>query len=142
MNPPRRILHLIARLDGYGGARMLRYLAASQAAVGHRVMVGALTAADGIARELQEHGVSVQVIGSRWAIDPIAAGRVARLVYSAQPNIVHAWNATTLLDACLRRGRPEQKLIASFDAAQASRQWTLRVVRTLRSRVDAFAVGD
>jgi glycosyltransferase involved in cell wall biosynthesis len=105
-------------------------------------MVGALATADGVARELQERGVAVQVIGSRWAVDPIAAGRLARLVYSTQANIVHAWNARTLLHACLRRTKLQQKLVASIDAAQASRPWTSRVVRTLRSRVDAFVAGD
>jgi glycosyltransferase involved in cell wall biosynthesis len=138
MASPRRILHLISRLDGYGGARMLRYLAASQAAAGHRVVVGALTAADGVARELQVHGVAVQVINSRWAVDPIAAARVARLMRATQADAVHTWDAATLLQACLRRGRAQQKLIASFDAEQALRRWAPRLVRTLGKRVDAF----
>jgi glycosyltransferase involved in cell wall biosynthesis len=67
---------------------------------------------------------------------------VARLVHSAQANVLHAWNAQALLHACLRRSSPRQKLIASLDAAQASRPWTQRVVRTLRSRIDAFVAGE
>jgi glycosyltransferase involved in cell wall biosynthesis len=142
MNPPRRILHVIGRLDGYGGARMLRYLAADQAAAGNRVTVAALTAADGVADELRERGVAVQVVGSRWAVDPIAVGRVARLLRSAQADVVHAWDAASLLQACLRRSGSQQKLIATFDAEQASRRWAPRIVTTLRNRVDAFVAAD
>jgi glycosyltransferase involved in cell wall biosynthesis len=133
---------LIHRLDGYGGARMLRYLAVSQAAAGHRVIVGALTAADGVARELQDRGVAVQVIGSRWRIDPIAASRVARLQQASRADVVHAWDVATLMQAALRRSGSRSKLLATIDAVQTSRRWAPRVVRTIRHRVDAFVATD
>jgi hypothetical protein len=73
MNQPRRILHLISRLDGYGGARMLRQLAASQVTAGGKVIVAAMAAADFVPLELEELGIAVQIVGGRWPIDPIAA---------------------------------------------------------------------
>lgn len=79
MNDSPRILHVISRLDGYGGARMLRYVAAHEARAGQGVAVAALAADEAIASELRAVGAIVHVLGSRWKIDPIAMARFARL---------------------------------------------------------------
>ena len=143
MNEPRRILHLIGRLDGYGGARMLRYLAASQAAAGDQVIVAALTASQVAARELRERGVAVQVLGSRWPVDFVALSRLARLRRRAAADIVHAWDIATLAQVAFTGRRVDRDvLIASLDTVQAERRWAARVARSGAKRVDAFAAAD
>ena len=69
---PLRILHLTCRLDGYGGASMLRSLAVSQAAAGERVVVAPLLAEKRPVNALRDQGVVVQPLGGRWPIDVIA----------------------------------------------------------------------
>jgi glycosyltransferase involved in cell wall biosynthesis len=92
MNDHPRILHVISRLDGYGGARMLRYLAAHQAGAGQGVTVAALTAADGIVDELRAAGVTVHVLAGRWKFDPIAIVRFARLRRRLPTDLVRTWD--------------------------------------------------
>jgi glycosyltransferase involved in cell wall biosynthesis len=143
MNEPRRILHLIGRLDGYGGARMLRYLAASQAAAGDQVIVAALTASQLPARELRERGVAVQVLGSRWPVDFVALSRLARLRRRAAADVVHTWDIATLAQAAFTGRRVGRDvLIASVNTVQAERRWAARVARSSAKRVDAFAAAD
>ncbi len=142
MNQRRRILHLISRLDGYGGARMLRYVAASQALAGDRVIVAALSAVSSVARELRETGVAVQIIGSRWPVDPIAAARLSLLRRRTRVDVVHAWDGAALMHAGLSRRTAGQRLMATLDELQSRRRWATRIVNTFRNRVDMFVAAD
>src|SRR5262245_5661084 len=92
MNLPR-ILHLISRLDGYGGARVLRALAARQAGAGQCVTVAAFAADVTIVDELRAAGVDVQVLRSRWAVDPTLLWKLAKLQRSRSVDVTHAWDA-------------------------------------------------
>jgi hypothetical protein len=92
MNEPPRIVHVIGRLDGYGGSRLLRALAVHQARAGGRVAVAALAREEFVAAELRATGVEVQSLGGRWRFDPIAAGRLRRLLHSTKADVVHAWD--------------------------------------------------
>jgi glycosyltransferase involved in cell wall biosynthesis len=92
MNDSPRNLHVLGRLDGYGGARMLRYVAAHQAGAGQSVAVVALTAAETIASELRAGGAAVHVLGSRWKYDPIAIARLARLRRQMPAAKVRTWD--------------------------------------------------
>src|SRR5437868_6607817 len=96
MKQPPRILHLISRLDGYGGSRALRYLAARQARAGQSVAVAAMTAVDAIVRELRAAGARVTVLRGRWRYDPIALGRLFAYRGRNSVDIVHAWDPTAL----------------------------------------------
>jgi glycosyltransferase involved in cell wall biosynthesis len=142
MTQPTRILHLISRLDGYSGARMLRRLAVSQATAGARVAVAAIAAADSIAGELHDHGVEVQAIGGRWPIDPVAIARLARLQRTSQVEIVHAWDNATLIQASLSRRGSSQRLIVTLDVAQMKRRWAPTAIRSFARRVDALIAAD
>jgi glycosyltransferase involved in cell wall biosynthesis len=142
MNQRRRTLHLISRLDGYGGARMLRYLTASQAVAGHQVIVAAHTTTDGVVKELRNQGVVVQGVGGRWPIDPIALGRLTRLRRKSQVDVVHTWDIATVLQAALTRRTPAQRLIASLDSLHTDLRWASRIVRSFRNRVDVFCASD
>lgn len=142
MDPRRRILHLIGRLDGYGGARTVRHIAAAQAQAGAEVIVAALSTADGAAAELRERGVVVHILGSRWPIDPLMHGRLARLRAALRPAIVHVWDLAVLPPATLPRRTPGQGLVVTLDARQTGRRWSRALMRWLANRVDAFAVAD
>jgi glycosyltransferase involved in cell wall biosynthesis len=142
MNQRQRILHLTGRLDGYGGARMLRYVAASQALAGNRVIVAALSAADSVARELRETGVAVQVIGSRWPVDPVALARFSLLRRKSRVDVVHAWDAAALMHAGMSRRHANQRLMATLDELQTRGRWAARIVNTFRNRVDLFIAAD
>jgi glycosyltransferase involved in cell wall biosynthesis len=106
MNQPRRILHVISRLDGYGGARMLRYLAPHDASRGDQTIVVALAADVAIVDELESAGVQVHVLDSRWIIDPFAVARLRRLRRRAPVDFVHAWDATAHAYALLTGREP------------------------------------
>ncbi len=92
MTEPLRILHLIGRLDGYGGSRLLRALAPRQAAMGRRVDVAALADDEWVVQELRAAGVAVSVFHSRWKFDPIAIGRLARWRRRNPVDVVRAWD--------------------------------------------------
>lgn len=107
MTQPVRILHVISQLDGYGGARTLRWLAARQASCGEGVAVAALSAMPEVVAELQAAGVEVYRLGSRWPADPVTAVRLAQAFRRAAPRVVHAWDPRSLLYARLAvRGTP------------------------------------
>jgi glycosyltransferase involved in cell wall biosynthesis len=144
MNEPRRILHVIRRLDGYGAARMLRYLAASQAAAGEHVMVAALSAEAGPVEELASRGVDVHVLGSRWAVDPVALVRLERLKRRWGAELLHAWDLASLAQSSLMdpRARGREALVASLGAEELQRRWAPRVLRAACRRGVAIAVDD
>jgi glycosyltransferase involved in cell wall biosynthesis len=107
MNQPPRILHVISRLDGYGAARMLRYLAAHQLDAGRSVAIAALEAVSEIADPLRSAGAAIHNLGRRWRFDPIALGRLAWLRRRSPFDVVHAWDADARIWARLSgRGRP------------------------------------
>ncbi len=146
MDEPRRILHVIGRLDGYGGARMLRYLAASQAAAGCRTSVAAFTADDRIVCELEGGGAAVHVLGSRWPVDPLAFAKLARLRRTISAHVVHAWDVASLAQTVLGGRLPDERvLLATLDGSQSEKRgkrWSARAVQSLRGRVSRFFAAD
>jgi glycosyltransferase involved in cell wall biosynthesis len=140
---PLRTLHLTCRLDGYGGASMLRSLAVSQAAAGERVVVAPLLAEKLPVNSLRDQGVVVQPLGGRWPIDVVALTRLARLRRQLAADFTHAWDVRSLALAALSgRRRPGHVLIGSLLAIGDAKPWTERVLRTLHTRVTAFTVPE
>lgn len=140
---PLRVLHLTSRLDGYGGASMLRSLAASQAAAGERVVVAPLNVQKAPVNALRDQGVVVQTLGSRWPIDVIAVARLARVRRHLQADVTHAWDMRTLAHAAMSgRRRAGHVLIGSLLAIGEATRWTERVLRSIHTRVTAFTVPD
>lgn len=143
MKQPRRILHLTSRLDGFGGARLLRWLAASQAAAGECVVVAPLSADRFPARSLRDQGVAVQPLGSRWPMDVLAFARLARLRRRLAADVIHAWDVRTLSQAALSgRRRRGQIIIGSLSAVGEASRWTTKVLGAIHERVSAFTVPD
>ena len=140
---PLRILHLTTRLDGYGGASMLRSLAVSQAAAGERVVVAPSMAEKLPVHALRDQGVTVQSLGGRWPIDVIALTRLARLRRRLAADVTHAWDLRTLAQAAMSgRRRPGHVLIGSLLAIGDATRWTERVLRSIHARVTAFTVPE
>jgi len=140
---PLRTLHLTCRLDGYGGASMLRSLAVSQAAAGERVVVAPLLAEKLPVNSLRDQGVVVQPLGGRWPIDVVALTRLARLRRQLAADFTHAWDVRSLALAALSgRRRPGHVLIGSLLAIGDATPWTERVLRTIHTRVTAFTVPE
>jgi glycosyltransferase involved in cell wall biosynthesis len=117
MTEPLRILHLIARLDGYGGARLVRALATRHAAMGRHVDVVALSAEPWVVRELRAAGVAVSVFHSRWKFDPIAIGRLRGWRRRHAADVVHAWDPIAAVVARLTGSR--KRLLAAWTGAPA-----------------------
>ena len=92
MTAPQRILHLIDRLDAYGEARMLRYLAPQQVETAQRVCIAPLSADRRIVAELRDAGVEVRPLSRRWTIDPVALARLAGLRRKGRFDLLHVWN--------------------------------------------------
>ena len=140
---PLRTLHLTCRLDGYGGASMLRSLAVSQAAAGERVVVAPLLAEKLPVNALRDQGVIVQPLGGRWPIDVVVLTRLARLRRQLAADVTHAWDVRSLALAALSgRRRPGHVLIGSLLAIGDATPWTERVLRAMHSRVTAFTVPE
>lgn len=138
-----RVLHLTTRLDGYGGASMLRALAVSQAAAGERVVVAPTMTEKLPFHELRDQGVAVQPLGGRWPIDVISFGRLARLRRKFAADVTHAWDVRTLVQSALSgRRRSGQVLIGSLLALGEATTWTIRALRAVHRRVTAFTVPD
>jgi glycosyltransferase involved in cell wall biosynthesis len=125
MSVPNRILHLISRLDGYGGARTLRLVAAKQAALGNAVAIAALGAEHPVVQELRLAGVEVDVAPRRWRFDPLALGRLAHWRRERPGSLVHAWDIDALLHAWLTNRR--EQIVAAWDAHPQTPPWVARL---------------
>jgi hypothetical protein len=125
MPDPHRILHVISRLDGYGGARTLRLIAAKQAANGTKVAVAALVAEQAIVAELKGFGIDAFVTERRWRFDPLALGRLLHWRRQRPQALVHAWDTDALLHSWLtgRRG----PIVAAWDASPPAPSWAVRL---------------
>jgi glycosyltransferase involved in cell wall biosynthesis len=125
MPAPVRVLHLISRLDGYGGARTLRLVAAKQAELGQAVAVAALAADLAVVQELKHAGVDVHVAPRRWRYDPFALGRLKHWRRQRQDSLVHAWDEDALLYAWITNRR--EQIVAAWDAHPSAPLWATRL---------------
>lgn len=143
MTPPSSILHLISHLDAYGGARMLRYLASSQADCGASVAVAALAADPYVVCELRDAGVDVRSFDCRGPWDVVAQARLVRMATRSAVDLVHAWDARTLALIALGQSRRlASRCVATLGWSDAKRPWTSRIVKRARRRVACFAASD
>ncbi len=132
MSQPRKILHLISRLDGYGLARQLRHLVEQQRADGHQVRIVALSADRRVRRTLESLGTTCRVLESRWAYDPIAAWRLACELREQAHDFLHVWGPTALRYANFARS----------DSTTAPWVATLSQLPPGRFKVDCLVVPD
>jgi glycosyltransferase involved in cell wall biosynthesis len=142
MSERRRILHVIDRLDGYGGAHMLRQLAANQATCGSTVAIAAFFASQEIVHELTVSGVRVHNLGRRWRLDPQPLRRLIQVAYEARPDVIHCWDLPSFIGVLLTFTGKNRPVILSVDAAQTSSLWVGQFLHFFRSSVAAFVASD
>jgi glycosyltransferase involved in cell wall biosynthesis len=92
MSQPLQILHIIAKLDGYGTTGQLRILVDYQLAAGHQVQVLALSAEGQVLGAWQKQGVACRVLDQRWRLDPFAAWRLAQWLRRNSYDVLHTWD--------------------------------------------------
>jgi glycosyltransferase involved in cell wall biosynthesis len=144
MNDRCDFLHVIARLDGYGGARMLRAVAVDQVRRGLKSCVAALQAEPWVADELAAAGVEVLRLPCRWSVDPIAAARLAWLRRTKRPARVHAWDARSAMTLALggTLSPQRQPWSASLQTPREADRFLRRSPAFLRRRFSHVAFAD
>ena len=108
MSEPRKILHLISQLDGYGTSRQLRKLVRQQQTDGCQPSIIALRANRQVCESWQQSGLRCRALQRRWHIDPFAAWRLMEAIEEERPEVIHAWDANAVnyaVAARLRVGR-------------------------------------
>ncbi len=88
-------MHIIDSLDRTGLATQLLVLSQGLLQRGFDVHVVALGGRGALADEFTAAGVPATELDRRWAFDPIALGRLQRLVKRLRPDVVHTWNAAS-----------------------------------------------
>lgn len=131
----RKILHLIARLDGYGTTRQLRILAQEQLAEGHDVRIAALRSSPAIRESWEAEGLSPAVLERRWRYDPFAAWRLTELLKAERPDVLHAWDLGAASYAALARLRAGGVPLVATLLTPPAAAWAL-------SQIDRLAVGS
>ncbi|MCH2113425.1 MAG: glycosyltransferase family 4 protein [Pirellulales bacterium] len=91
-----KILHVIARLDGYGIAVQLRMLVDRQRAEGHQVEVLALDAEQAVLRAWREQDIDCRTLDRRWQFDPFTAWKLARILRRPSHGVLHVWDQEAL----------------------------------------------
>lgn len=142
MDQPRTILHVICRLDGYGSARMLRHVAADQAAQGHRVTVAPGTADRAVANELAGRGVDVAGLGRRWTVDPVACWRLRTLVERLRPAAIHAWDLAAAIQVAVAGVSQGARLLVTIAGSECTSPWATLALPRIARRVYAFMACD
>lgn len=87
----KRILHIIPTLDPHGAEKQLALLATGLPRDRFDVHVCALTRSGPYEAKLRDAGISVNVIGKVWKLNPAAFWRLKRHIAVLKPDLVHTW---------------------------------------------------
>ena len=133
---PIKICWIIPTLDRGGAEKQLTLLSCGIDREKFDPMVIALTRGGPYRQTLRDAGVPVYEINKRGKLDPLAFGRLRRLLRQLRPDVVHTWlfaaNAYGRL-AALRAGVPVV-LGGERCVDPWKRGWELRIDRLLASR--------
>lgn len=86
-----RLLLIIPTLDRSGAEKQCTLLASRLPRERFDVHVAVLTRGGPLVAELEAADVPYTVLGKSWKIDPIAYGKLKRLIKRFRPDIVHTW---------------------------------------------------
>lgn len=115
MSRPRRIVHLIDKLDGYGLARQLQLLAESQASRGDVVEIISFAAEQHFCRQLASQGLQCRVLHRRWKLDLLVVLRLSRQLRYASADFWHTWGNAVLPYAGAALSRHRNPRIATLE---------------------------
>ncbi len=93
----RRVLHIIDSLEQTDAAHQLRVLVEGLRSDGVETHIASLDAAGEASKATT--AVPITTLGRRTTIDPLAFGRLVRLIQRFQPDVVHTWNLDTAIYA-------------------------------------------
>lgn len=124
-----KLLHIIPTLDRSGAEKQLALLAAGLPREEFEVHVCALTRGGPYEADLRDAGVPVTVVGKVLKFDPVALGRLARLVRRLRPDVVHTWMFTAnSYGRVAARWAGVPKLVASERNADRWKTWLHRQI--------------
>jgi glycosyltransferase involved in cell wall biosynthesis len=86
-----RILYVVPSLAASGTTRQLALLADGLPKSEFEIQVAAIDGDSTPSCELQKLGIETFIANRRWAIDPVAFGRLHRHVKKLRPALVHTW---------------------------------------------------
>ncbi|QDU59009.1 glycosyltransferase [Aeoliella mucimassa] len=145
-----RILHVVRSLDRYTSAESLLGLLDARPADDwdHRVVV--LGSPQGeLADAFAELQVPLTFMQQRWRLDPTTAGRVSSAIRQHDPEVLHAWDSSSLhyvLAAAMASSVP--RMVAEWDldaidnTLSLPTKWLALPRRQLRFVVPSQRVGD
>lgn len=114
MSTPRRILHVLDCLEGYGTTAQLKLLVDHQIATGNAVQVVALSADRNVIKAWRKQGIDCRVLDRRWGIDPFSLGRLTKICWQSRFDLIHAWNQDAIDYLQLAKGSPEVPWIGTL----------------------------
>jgi glycosyltransferase involved in cell wall biosynthesis len=131
-----RVLLLIPTLDQSGAEKQLTLLATRLPSSAFEVRVVALTRGGPYAASLEEHHISLTVLGKRWKFDPWAMRKLRRILAEWRPDILHTWLFAANAYGRLLAGRqPSPKVLVSERCVDTWKSgWQLRLDRWLIPR--------
>lgn len=143
MIPTRRVLHLIDSLDEYSAAATLGELIPRLSAAGWGAQLVALRSTQRGLGRLRAAGIDVHVLNRRWQFDPIAAGRLRALGRTAEADLLHCWDLSSLAYVWAAwLGAAEPPVVLRLDADQTLSRGASGAMKLLRNRVAKILVAS
>ncbi len=131
-----KLLLLIPTLDRSGAEKQLTLLATHLPRTEFSVHVACLTRSGPYAAELEAAGIPCSVLNKRFKCDPIAFGRLRRLLKQWQPDVLHTWLFAANAYGRLAAGpRPQFPIVVSERCVDSWKSgWQLWLDRKLAPR--------
>ncbi len=135
---------MIPTLDASGAEKQFAALAAGLPRDRFEPHVVALTRSGPYEETLRRAGVPVTVLGKRFKADPIALARLARIVKSLRPDVLHTWLfAANAYGRLIAGGPGSPKVVVSERCVDSWKSgWQLWLDRKLAGRTAALVANS
>ena len=142
--PPTTVSLLIPTLDRSGAEKQLVQLACGLPRDEFQVEVIALTRGGSLEQELDQHGITLTLIGKRHRLDPRALRQLKRHLALTQPNLLHTWLfAANSYGRLAQTASPATRVIVSERCVDSWKsRWQLWLDRRLIPRTDWFLANS
>ena len=143
-----RILHVIPTLDRCGAEKQLTLLARGLSSPPYKgelkVDVCVLTRDGPLRADLEQAGITPQLIGKRFKVDPLAWFRLRHHIKRVRPDIVHTWIfAADAYGRSAGKSAGVKHFVTGLRCEDPWKGWKERVVdRHLAKRTDAFVANS
>ena len=142
--PPTTVSLLIPTLDRSGAEKQLVQLACGLPRDEFQVEVIALTRGGSLEQELDQHGITLTLIGKRHRLDLRALRQLKRHLAFNQPNLLHTWLfAANSYGRLAQTASPATRVIVSERCVDSWKsRWQLWLDRRLIPRTDWFLANS